>query len=485
MSDSFFNRPRRQIEPRMSDERSRDFRDQSDTPEQGATERRDPGADAMSELARMISETDPIAPVPGRVNDAHKSGGRLADISRNSSSDRGVRREPDFTVQRLPVDADHAETSHASDRFDVLRLPDRDDYAVAPRHALTDEEDHYRHDDRELTARHSAYGRHDEEYANEYHEDEYRQDEDREYGHDSGDGETGVKRRSTTKVAVAVLALAVLGSAAAFGYRTVFKAAPSGPTPFIRADNSPTKVAPAGTEAIAKPANGPFGDRSGEKLVRRDEEPVDVGSTFRSATINPGVAGSPPPDVVAATVGPAAAGPAASGDPRRVRTVPIRADQSSAQPDRAPAQSDRAPARGAAAPPSQSQQPTPPPQRQAAVAPPPPPYIPPAVGESRVGGGVPATAPEAPASRAIDAGGGFVVQLSAQRSEAEAQTAFRTLQTKYSMLSGHEPLIRRKDLGEKGIFFAAQVGPFGIKSDADQLCEALKAAGGACFVQKN
>ena len=118
MSDSFFNRPRRQIEPRMSDERSRDFRDQSDTPGQGATERRDPGADAMSELARMISETDPIASVPGRGDDAHKSGGRLADISRNSSSDRGVRREPDFAVQRLPVDADHAETSHASDRFD-------------------------------------------------------------------------------------------------------------------------------------------------------------------------------------------------------------------------------------------------------------------------------------------------------------------------------------------------------------------------------
>jgi hypothetical protein len=78
-----------------------------------------------------------------------------------------------------------------------------------------------------------------------------------------------------------------------------------------------------------------------------------------------------------------------------------------------------------------------------------------------------------------------VVQLSAQRSETEAQTAFRTLQAKYSMLGGHELLIRRKDLGEKGIFFAAQVGPFGVRSDADQLCEALKAAGGACFVQKN
>ena len=78
-----------------------------------------------------------------------------------------------------------------------------------------------------------------------------------------------------------------------------------------------------------------------------------------------------------------------------------------------------------------------------------------------------------------------MVQLSAQRSEAEAQAAFRTLQAKYSVLNGREPLIRRKDLGEKGIFYAAQVGPFGVKNEADQVCETLKASGGACFVQKN
>jgi cell division septation protein DedD len=88
------------------------------------------------------------------------------------------------------------------------------------------------------------------------------------------------------------------------------------------------------------------------------------------------------------------------------------------------------------------------------------------------------------ATRGIEAGG-FVVQLSAQRSEPEAQTEFRTMQAKYSVLSGRQPLIRRKDQGERGIFYAAQVGPFGVKSDADQLCETLKSAGGRCFVQKN
>jgi SPOR domain len=95
----------------------------------------------------------------------------------------------------------------------------------------------------------------------------------------------------------------------------------------------------------------------------------------------------------------------------------------------------------------------------------------------------PQAAPEA-ATRGIEAGG-FVVQLSALRSEQEAQAAFRTMQAKYSVLSGRQPLIRRKDQGERGIFYAAQVGPFGVKSDADQLCETLKSAGGTCFVQKN
>jgi hypothetical protein len=103
----------------------------------------------------------------------------------------------------------------------------------------------------------------------------------------------------------------------------------------------------------------------------------------------------------------------------------------------------------------------------------------------QLGRSAPQAAPEA-ATRAIEAGGfGFVVQLSALRSEPEAQAAFRMMQAKYSVLSGRQPLIRRKDQGERGIFYAAQVGPFGEKSDADQLCETLKSTGGTCFVQKN
>src|SRR5258706_5998690 len=81
MSDSIFNRPRRQIEPRQPDDHGRDFADQSYTPDQGATVRRDPGTDALSELARLIS--DPHA-IPGRLSDA--PGGRLSDVLPGASS---------------------------------------------------------------------------------------------------------------------------------------------------------------------------------------------------------------------------------------------------------------------------------------------------------------------------------------------------------------------------------------------------------------
>jgi hypothetical protein len=101
----------------------------------------------------------------------------------------------------------------------------------------------------------------------------------------------------------------------------------------------------------------------------------------------------------------------------------------------------------------------------------------------QLGWSAPQAVPQA-VTPAVAGGFGFVVQLSAARSEPEAQAAFRMMQAKYSALSGRQPLIRRKDQGERGIFYAAQVGPFGMKSDADQLCETLKSAGGTCFVQK-
>jgi len=85
----------------------------------------------------------------------------------------------------------------------------------------------------------------------------------------------------------------------------------------------------------------------------------------------------------------------------------------------------------------------------------------------------------------VTEGGGFFVQLSAPKSEAEAQSTFRELKSKYAVLNEHEPVIRRKDEGERGVIYTVQVGPFESRDNADQLCKQLKTAGGICFVTRN
>ena len=83
-------------------------------------------------------------------------------------------------------------------------------------------------------------------------------------------------------------------------------------------------------------------------------------------------------------------------------------------------------------------------------------------------------------------GGGYAVQVTSERSESGAQAAFRALQAKYAnQLSGHQPIIRRADLGAAGIYYRALVGPFVSVEKAAKLCSGLKAAGADCIIQKN
>jgi len=64
-----------------------------------------------------------------------------------------------------------------------------------------------------------------------------------------------------------------------------------------------------------------------------------------------------------------------------------------------------------------------------------------------------ARAPAAAKPRLTE-GGGFFVELSAPKSEAEAQSILRALKSKYAVLKGQEPVIRRKDEGERGVLYA-------------------------------
>ena len=51
--------------------------------------------------------------------------------------------------------------------------------------------------------------------------------------------------------------------------------------------------------------------------------------------------------------------------------------------------------------------------------------------------------------------------------------------------NGHQPIIRRADLGAAGIYYRALVGPFASAKKATKMCSGLKAAGGDCVIQKN
>ena len=83
------------------------------------------------------------------------------------------------------------------------------------------------------------------------------------------------RRRGSIVTVLAVLALAVVGTAAAFGYRAMF--GPSGtpvPPPVIKADPRPTKVVPVATDPNAQADPG-SDRRQAERVVPREEAPVD------------------------------------------------------------------------------------------------------------------------------------------------------------------------------------------------------------------
>jgi len=204
--------------------------------------------------------------------------------------------------------------------------------------------------------------------------------------------------------------------------------------------------------------------------------------------------GSPPS---AASVAPGAAPPATSAngtmpnsEPRKIKTLTVRGDQpdgdampvTSPQPAAKPAPAART---TAASPPRN------PPSSANASANAPLSLVPqgaqpaPAAPEprTRVAATNPAQ-PPAPGSGA--SGGGYVVQVSSQRNEADAQASYKALQGKFpAVLGSREPLIKRADLGEKGVYYRAMVGPFGTPEEASQFCGSLKTAGGQCVVQRN
>ncbi len=321
------------------------------------------------------------------------------------------------------------------------------------------------------------------------------------------------KRRMGVMAIAAVFALAVLGTAGAFGYRAIFGGSrSSSPPPVIKADTAPSKIVPA---AASKTPNKLIYDRvadhaQDEKLVSREEKPVDI----KSAEIktNPAVDAIPLPQGGVAPQ-PAPGSGVLSTEPKKVHTIAIHPDQAGMganqpmaaapappPPMPAPAPVRPAPPQAASNPPPAANQPPPLPPRPAEARAVPPaqhttaavsrnaplslnPNAPPERAPMRTAA---VAAPAAPAAAVAHSGGGYAVQVSSQRSEAEAQAAFRSLQAKFpKQLGGRQALIHKVDLGAKGTYYRAMVGPFANANEAGELCSGLKAAGGQCLIQRN
>jgi cell division septation protein DedD len=80
----------------------------------------------------------------------------------------------------------------------------------------------------------------------------------------------------------------------------------------------------------------------------------------------------------------------------------------------------------------------------------------------------------------------YVVQVAAEKTEADAERVWRSLQERYrSILGPQQVAIRRIDMGERGIFYRAQVGPFTSRAQASEFCGRLRSVSAECVVLPN
>ena len=456
------------------------------------------GNDPLAELARLIGQNDPFAEF-GRQTDANAPRQSAAaldwppqsqhrDVAGQSPTAPPLADPQQFgnaPFDRPPFAGDRYQAAAEAPPYGVPGYPPppaggdfgRDLYQQNP------DPNAYPHQEPDQALGYGQYGAEDDDYYD----------------------DAPPNRRRIGIIAIAgVFALAVIGTAGAFGYRAIFGSSSSStPPPVIKADTAPSKIVPATASKDvqdSKMITDRVNERGqGERLVSREEQPVPI-TTARSAnTVFPQNQGQNQGN--AAQLGSGIVG----GDAKRIRTIAIHPDQANGPSPASPA-ADAAPPPQAAPPRVVSTTPArqaAPPRtiNEAAAEPTPRPTAPraatPAPSNAPLSLNPNATAP-APAARraaaasaptrlaATTAGGGYAVQVTAQRSEADAQAAFRSLQAKYpSQLGGQQPLIKRVDLGAKGIYYRAMIGPYGSSGEASSACSSLKAAGGACIVQRN
>ena len=417
------------------------------------------GNDPLAELARLIGQTDPFAEF-GRESARRASAQQPGEHNDWNTQPLGSPyASPGGAVPRAPAAPqklggngyfaarpEPAEQSTGASQNYTGQNYGRQPYGSAPLPRADDED--YR---TEQDAR--GYAAEQGDYEHDGYEHAAHQQVDEEYYEDVPPS----RRRLGVMVIAGVFALAVIGTAGAFGYRALFGSSGSPqPPPVIKADAGPSKVVPATTGKDAQ-SNKLITDRmnergQSEKLVSREEQPIDKPAMAALSQ-------SAPPAALGSGV--------VAGEPKKIRTIAIHPDQSAvadAMPSsplgeqrrlqhgrcqrhhrklrrhgqrrrrRAPrptrrtadAEQEQPPAPAArSAPPVRQAAPA---ARQCAIIPEPECGIC-ARGASACCADAHRFAPAASGAPAsANAGGpGSYVQVSSQRSEAEAQSAFRSL----------------------------------------------------------
>ena len=461
-------------------------------------------SDPLAELARLIGQTDPFGSM-GRANlPLQPRGGERDQYALPPAEDEAPAAGPPPWMQRAavrqeapPPPPDYPSSVHPLHRYAAAQPAPEPDYHPAPALPLADDE----HDPDPSRYDEALYGSLDSGAQHSQHDPVYA-DDAYAYQDDYGDGteDPAPKRRAGMATVVVVLALAVVGTGAAFAYRTYVGSPRSGEPPIIRADAGPTKIVPAPADGSSKVPDRMAAGDGIEKIVPREETPLDINAKSGPRVVFPPLNqnGNPPS---MASVGPtplppqpsnAGNGTLPNSEPRKVRTLSVRGDQpdSAAMPVAAtpavgakPAArvAARIPAAAANANDSSANAPLSLSPQAAQAAPPPP-----AEQRTRMAATTPVQIAPQAAPGSSTGGGGYLVQVSSQRNESDAQASYRALQGKFpSVLGSRSPVIKRADLGDKGIYYRAMVGPFGSPDEATQFCGSLKTAGGQCVVQRN
>ena len=472
-------------------------------------------SDPLAELARLIGQTDPFG-----TGGMQRANLQLQPHARPRSrpayqddyelppqaEEQPPPGPPSWMQRAVRQDAppppspeqDYPSSVHPLHRYAATHPPAQsdDDANYDPEPAYVDvdarhQPDLSRYDD----ALYGSYDREPQEYQQHdqgYVDDGYAYDEQPNH-------EQEPKRRRGGMITVgAVLALAVFGVGGAFAYRTYVASARSGEPPIIKADAAPTKIIPSPPDGATKvPDRMATGDGM-EKIVSREETPLDPNARSIPRVVWPTPPATNPP-AASVTPGPAPATPASgtmpNGEPHRIKTFAVRGDQADAGVPLAappPASVTIRPAQRAAVAPA-------PAQRTASAAnasantplslspqsnpaPPAPAVI--TETQTRVAATNPAQiAPATPSSAA--ASGAYLVSITSQPSEADAQASYRALQNKYpSVLGSQSPVIARANSKSGAVTYRAGLS-FGTSGEAAQFCHNYQAAGGQCWVVKN